>query len=735
MLTLPETLREYVRSKSSELGIKLDALWLKAGPIHERQNRPDSNENGRRHIEMVEKNAWRLLTETRRPTGELNSDLLKPGELFLLAAAVCTHDFDKALKSAQPLPSPFQHGEGSGEFVVKNAEVLGLAKQEAKAIKAAVSLHDLKTGPFESGLAKLRRDESTPFGPIDLQRIATLLKAADVLQCDYSRILSIGTDHSALTGLDRVKYLARNCTSGWKADGTRIVLQAEADTQEEANAFHSAFEFMRSKEWATVRDSLQKLGFPFELDLDYRGPDPTPISSMPPPREPDPIPKSATLVATAVTPMEKFYEERTRAVVAEKTAELLQKQIDTLRQENTSLQKDREAKAVEIARLQERVRNVKTDKSEPGVNRVAVAIMPVVIASLREHGKPSSELTALVSKGNLKPLVRALERQQKGDDAASPAATSRTRALTAVRYLLGEFMTLGQDQYIQGDLSAAEITFNTILELAGDDRFARGAALNKLGDIADSRGEYGLAESLYQEVLKGARATGRDQNIALATGRLGNVAMHYGNLDRAEELHNQALNIHLTIGSRLGEADALCGLGNVEMARDNLDRAEELYSRSLNANLTIGNKRGEAGALGNLANVSRRRGDLDRAKVLFTESLALERACKHKYGEAVTICNLGLLLQERKTSGAHLFTQARTLFEQMGHREGIACQIAFLGLDSWQQENLPLARQLLMAALAAFKGMRMTLRAIKVERWLEQLDVGRPLPPVKDWMF
>ena len=42
-----ERLRDYLENESPKLATVVEALWLKSAPLHDRQNRPDSNENGR----------------------------------------------------------------------------------------------------------------------------------------------------------------------------------------------------------------------------------------------------------------------------------------------------------------------------------------------------------------------------------------------------------------------------------------------------------------------------------------------------------------------------------------------------------------------------------------------------------------------------------------------------------------------------------------------------------------
>ena len=273
--TPPAKLRDYLEKESTDLATVARNLWLKSKPLHDRQNRPDSNENGRAHIEMVEQNIWRLLTQTRDKDWTPNLNHLKPREVFLLSAAACCHDFDKALKSGQPLPKPFQHGTGSAEFVKQNSVALGIDDHQANDIAAAISLHDLKVGEFQKKLEALSTRQAYPDGPINLRRVAVLLKAADTLHCDHSRIQDLGIDLDKLAEdkdeekrkLARSKYLARKRTRGWKADGPRILIQAGPDNTEESAAFSAAFQYMTNHEWKAVADELEHMGFPHRLAL------------------------------------------------------------------------------------------------------------------------------------------------------------------------------------------------------------------------------------------------------------------------------------------------------------------------------------------------------------------------------------------------------------------------------------------------------------------------------------
>ncbi|MDA3898209.1 MAG: SUMF1/EgtB/PvdO family nonheme iron enzyme [Desulfobacteraceae bacterium] len=263
----PRSLREYLESRDKKLSGVAENLWRVSEPIHGRQNYPDSNENGLLHLEKVENNIWRLLISPPISNTEAHLEKLSNFEIFILSCAACCHDFDKGLNTA--LPKGFVHGEGSGEFLYNNQVILGLTRTQAKAVQTAVSLHDLKDEEFRKKWKKLSKNHAGPDETYNPQVLALLLKTADILHCDNSRVLSeIAIKSDKLEGLDRKKYLFRNCTEGWKINGSRIVIQVDPTFDEEKAAASECFTFMKKMEWSAVSNGLEQYDFPYELEAD-----------------------------------------------------------------------------------------------------------------------------------------------------------------------------------------------------------------------------------------------------------------------------------------------------------------------------------------------------------------------------------------------------------------------------------------------------------------------------------
>lgn len=263
-MDLPETLQDYLATKDKELADIVRGLWRKSRPIHDCQNEPDSK-NGFVHVKAVEQNIYKLLQHSiLRNTANI-LDSFNAMELFLLSGAACCHDFDKALVG---LPEDFEHGKGSGDFVVQNRDRLELSRPQAKAIQVVVSIHDLKASKFQEAIKSLSKKKSLGSVDYNLQRLAVLLKAGDILHCDNTRIPEIGSDAENKTGIARKKHLFREYTDGWGVYGERLVLQVDPETDEIEQAISECFTFMKEKEWFAVSEILEQYGLPYILDID-----------------------------------------------------------------------------------------------------------------------------------------------------------------------------------------------------------------------------------------------------------------------------------------------------------------------------------------------------------------------------------------------------------------------------------------------------------------------------------
>jgi len=284
------TIRKHISQANSELSAICNYLWeIVSKPLHHLQNDADGTENGRVHVEAVEHNIWRLITETNT-LSEFNIK-----ELFLLSVAACCHDLGKALRKygTGSFPSTFNHGISSADFLEKNGDFLGFIKDKHLGQDASkiIEIHDLNGDRFAKEVRQLKRDgRATSSGTIRHRLLAVLLKAADTLHTDASRTQWLAVNLSGLTDLQKSKYLARSCIAGWSRDGSRLTIQAMVKTEEEKDAIAACKDFMLSSEWPVVSEFLENYGFPHILEFDIEdlsngGQQPVPAKDDEPPAD------------------------------------------------------------------------------------------------------------------------------------------------------------------------------------------------------------------------------------------------------------------------------------------------------------------------------------------------------------------------------------------------------------------------------------------------------------------
>ena len=259
-------LRSYIAQINEDLSVSIEYLWKVSLDLHNCQNEADGTENGRRHVENVEENIWQLIDRSEG----IKIDDFEVRELFVMSATACCHDFDKALKKFDPNTWPLKllHGTGSADFVMKNYERLGFVgkKSLALCVSKVCAIHSLKGPKFEKAVDKLPTEATTTYGPVNMHKVAVVLKAADILHTTESRTTML-VEPGGLRGVSKSKYLARKYIRGWRISGERIVIEAVYESDEQYRALKACKEYMVKKEWPCVGKFLKPYGFPYELTL------------------------------------------------------------------------------------------------------------------------------------------------------------------------------------------------------------------------------------------------------------------------------------------------------------------------------------------------------------------------------------------------------------------------------------------------------------------------------------
>jgi predicted ATPase len=116
-------------------------------------------------------------------------------------------------------------------------------------------------------------------------------------------------------------------------------------------------------------------------------------------------------------------------------------------------------------------------------------------------------------------------------------------------------------------------------ELLGDE-FLYGYALNHLGDLARSRGDYETARHYYNRVLSQSVDHASVVPVAGLMHNLGYVALHDGDLETARRHFEFSLERNRVQADKRGIAEALAGLAGVASSERNAQRAARLFGAS-----------------------------------------------------------------------------------------------------------------------------------------------------------
>jgi len=89
-------------------------------------------------------------------------------------------------------------------------------------------------------------------------------------------------------------------------------------------------------------------------------------------------------------------------------------------------------------------------------------------------------------------------------------------------------------------------------------------ALNNLGEVARTQGQYDLARKYYEECEVLLRDTGDRGDMARFVHSLGYIAQHEEDFERAESQFRKSLRMFRRLGNRRGIAECLAGLAGLK---------------------------------------------------------------------------------------------------------------------------------------------------------------------------
>jgi predicted ATPase/DNA-binding SARP family transcriptional activator len=240
---------------------------------------------------------------------------------------------------------------------------------------------------------------------------------------------------------------------------------------------------------------------------------------------------------------------------------------------------------------------------------------------------------------------------------------------------------------------------------------ARADALNGVGVLALSQGDYAPARSLLEESLAIYRELGDAEGIAFSVNNLGRVACCQGDMASARSLFEESLAIYRELGDQGSVAHVLSYLGHVDTCQGDYALARSLLEESLTIGRKLGNKGSIAFSLSYLGIVAHEQRDYALAHILLEESLTIYRELGDKGGIARVLSNLGraAYFEGDYDSARSLTEEILLLQRELGDRRGIANYLEMLALLACKQNRSQRSARLWGAVAVMYEALGLPL--------------------------
>jgi predicted ATPase/class 3 adenylate cyclase len=254
----------------------------------------------------------------------------------------------------------------------------------------------------------------------------------------------------------------------------------------------------------------------------------------------------------------------------------------------------------------------------------------------------------------------------------------------------------------RGDFAAArslyESHLHTFRELGSSGGIA--ASLQSLGVVAYCEGEVHVALSYFEQSVAMNRELGNRVALAIALHTLGRTLGLLGEYGREEACYEESLALFQKGSGRGAFADLMSSMAFAAWARGDLARAIELLHESRETLQEIGARELLAVADSHLALVEADLGNLDGARSLVRSSVAALRATGSRQLAANALSNLGWICLRDGDAGAAraALEEALSDYRSIGDRVGTAHGLELLGWVAAPEDPASAARLLAEAA-------------------------------------
>ncbi|MFX1397678.1 MAG: tetratricopeptide repeat protein [Promethearchaeota archaeon] len=222
----------------------------------------------------------------------------------------------------------------------------------------------------------------------------------------------------------------------------------------------------------------------------------------------------------------------------------------------------------------------------------------------------------------------------------------------------------------------------------GNDEW-KGVALNNIGEIYRTQGNYPEALSRYEEALAIAEQLGDLSKKAIHLNNIASIHYAQGNYPEALSSYEEALAIDEQLGDLSGKATRLNNIGEIYRMQGNYPEALSRYEEALAIAEQFGDLSGKANCLNNIGEIYRMQGNYPEALSRYEEALAIAKQLGDLSGKATRLNNIASIhyAQGNYPKALSRYEEALAIAEQLGDLSKKATLLSNIASIHYAQGN------------------------------------------------
>jgi len=260
-------------------------------------------------------------------------------------------------------------------------------------------------------------------------------------------------------------------------------------------------------------------------------------------------------------------------------------------------------------------------------------------------------------------------------------------------------------------------------------------SLISIGQTYYNQGDYFLSLDYYSRGLKIQEEIGDKQGMAFSINNIAAVYENQGDIPKALDYYGKSLKLMEEIGQRQGTANLLNNIAGIYMGQGDVTNALDYYNRSLKIQEEVGHKNGIATALNNIGLIYKTKGDIPKALDYYNRGLKIQEETGDKFGLAHSLNNIGKIYKKQGNISKALeyMSKSLTIRKEIGDKKGIAASLnnvgalyfklaSLAGTSANKQKNSLLALSYTDSSLALSKKLGFPENIRNAEGMLSEID-------------